>query len=345
MRTRRFSILLISVGVALMLVLPLVAGCAAEAPTKTYHWRMGSVRAPDEPGTVLYQDFANLVEERTNGRIKIDVYPSCQLGDWTEMFEMCMVGTMEIGITPAVESYDPRLGIDFAPYRFFTWDQARDAYKAGGWMMDILRGIYEDNNIKLVGYPLAGFTGVSLNECPDVLPPDPCGTKIRTVPISSWKAAWEALGYLPTAIPFAEVYTSIQTGVVEGQAGGGTSQLYHLVADIQGCWIQTNDWMDNDPLGINLDVWNSLDPSDQELLVDAADELLWGPDGYNYKVQELEATWLKKAEDEYGIESIILDEARLALCAKAVREAAWPAMEADLGSEIYNLMVRNCPGV
>jgi len=347
LRTKRLSMLFVCVFLAVALAMPLAAGCAKEPeePTDTYHWRMGQVRGPEEPGTKLYEDFAGMVEEGSNGRIKIDVYPACQLGDWTEMFEMCMVGTMEIGLTPAVDSYDARLGIDFAPYRFFTWDQAREAYQADGWMIKVLEPMYEDNNIKLLGYALEGFTGLSLNECPGVLPPEHSGIKIRTVPIASWEAAWEALGYVPTAIPYAEIYTSIQTGVVEGQAGGGTQQLYHLVADIQGCWLQTNDWMDNSPTGINLDLWNSLAPADQKLLMDTMDDLLWGPDGFNYRVEDLESVWLEKAEEEYGIQNMVIDEAQLALCAKAAREAAWPGLEPDLGPELYKLMVDNSPAV
>jgi hypothetical protein len=55
--------------------------------------------------------------------------------------------------------------------------------------------------------------------------------------------------------------------------------------------------------------------------------------------------WLQKAEDEYGIQNMVIDEAQLALCAKAAREAAWPQLEADLGPELYQLMVDNSPAV
>ena len=121
--------------------------------------------------------------------------------------------------------------------------------------------------------------------------------------------------------------------------------MYILVGDIQGCWLQTNDWMDNQPIGMNLDLWNSLTPEDQGILQDTVDEVLWSHGGFNEQQQELEAVWRQRAADDYGIESIILDEAQLNACAKAVREAVWPSLEADLGSDIYNLMVKNCAPV
>jgi len=308
-------------------------------------WRYGCVHPLGSPTAEMNERFAELVNERSDGRIDIECYGAAQLGDWTELFENVMVGTLDMGLTPAVDSYDPRFGIDWAPYRFFTWEQAREAYQPGGWIVSILENIYASNNIKLLGYGFRGFTGVSLNECPGVLPPEPTGIKIRTVPISSWKAAWETLGYLPVAIPFAEVYTSIQTGVVEGQAGGGAEQLYTLVGDIQGCWIQTNDWMDNQPIGINMDLWNTIEPEDQALLVDTMTEVMWADGGYNDETQELESVWLQKAQDDYGIEIIMLDEDRLAECAQKVRDAVWPSMESSIGSTVYEKMLAEAPSV
>lgn len=358
MRSKRFPILIISVCLALILALPLVAGCAKEAagpepgaPTPTGElpsygtWRFGSIMSTEQPLYKAEMDWVNRVEERSDGRIDIEIYPNSQLGDWVELFEVISTGMVDLGLTVAVESYDPRLGIDWVPYRYFTWDQAREAYEPGGWISDIVGGLLEDNNLKMLGYGSRGFCGVSLKECPDVLPPEPCGMKIRTPPISSWKKAWEVLGYLPVAIPMAEVYTSIQTGVVVGQAGGGTEQMYCVVGDIQGCWIQTNDWNDTFPLSMNLDLWNSIDPRDQKLLLDTMTEMLWEPGGYWDRVQADEDMWRQKALEDYGIKSIILDDAQLAKCAKAVREAVWPDLEADLGSVVYNKMVEWCPPV
>jgi len=308
-------------------------------------WRYGDIHPVDAPAAVMATDLADLLRERTDGRIDIEYYGNCQLGDWSEILEHVSVGTVDFGLTCANDAYDPRYGVDWAPYRFFTWEQAREAYQPGGWCTEILDRIYEDNNIKFLGYGFRGFTGVSLNECPGKLPPEPVGIKIRTPGITSWKAAWETMGYIPTAIPFSEVYTSIQTGVVEGQAGGGSEQMYIVVGDIQSCWIQTNDWMDNQPIGMNLDLWESMTPEDQGILMDTVTEVLWGPDGFNKQQEELEAVWRQKALDDYGIESIILTESELAECAKAVREAVWPSLEADFGTDIYEAMVANCAAI
>ncbi|MBN1857418.1 MAG: TRAP transporter substrate-binding protein DctP [Dehalococcoidia bacterium] len=305
-------------------------------------WRYADIHPVDAPAAVMAMGMADLLRDRTDGRIDIEYYPSCQLGDWSEVLENVEVGTVDMGITTANDAYDARFGIDWAPYRFFTWEQAADAFEPGGWCLEILEGIYESHNVKFLGYGLRGFTGVSLNEYPGKLPPAPTGIKIRTPPIASWKAAWETMGYVPTAIPFSEVYTSIQTGVVEGQAGGGSEQMYIVVGDIQGCWIQTNDWMDNQPIGMNLDLWNSLTAEDQGILMDTVNETLWGPDGFNKESEELEAVWRQKAKDDYGIESYILTEAELAECAKVVREKVWPSLEADFGTDIYNAMLANC---
>ena len=350
------SRLLFSVCLILALSISAIGGCApagggasdggsGDVVDGYGTWRYADIHPVDAPAAVMALKMAHMLRDRTDGRIDIEYYPSCQLGDWSEVLENVAVGTVDMGICSANDGYDVRFGIDWAPYRLFTWEQAWEAYEPGGWCLEILEGIYEDNNVKFLGYGFRGFTGVSLNECPDKLPPEPVGIKIRTPGIASWKGAWETMGYLPTAIPFSQVYTSIQTGVVEGQAGGGSEQMYILVGDIQGCWLQTNDWMDNQPIGMNLDLWNSLTPEDQGILQDTVDEILWSHGGFNEQQQELEAVWRQRAADDYGIESIILDEAQLNACAKAVREAVWPSLEVDLGPDIYNLMIKNCAPV
>ena len=353
MRGKEALKLLLGMCLILALSTSLIAGCAPSGGGSSDDgsgsgsdgygtWRYADIHPVDAPAAVMALEMADMLKDRTDGRIDIEYYPSCQLGDWSEVLENVSVGTVDMGVTSANDAYDPRYGVDWAPYRFFTWEQAWEAYEPGGWCLEILEGIYEEHNVKFLGYGFRGFTGVSLNDCPGKLPPEPVGIKIRTPGITSWKAAWETMGYIPTAIPFSEVYTSIQTGVVEGQAGGGSEQMYILVGDIQGCWLQTNDWMDNQPIGMNMDLWNSLSSEDQGILMDTVEEVVWGAGGFNEQQRELEEVWRQKALDDYGIESIILTESELAACAKAVREAVWPALEADLGTDIYEAMIANC---
>lgn len=350
------SRLLFSVCLTLVLSISAFGGCAPsgggsagggsdDGAAGYGTWRYADIHPMDAPAAVMGLEMIDMLRDRTDGRIDIEYFPSCQLGDWSEVLENVAVGTVDMGICSANDAYDVRFGIDWAPYRFFTWEQAWEAYEPGGWCLEILEDVYEENNVKFLGYGFRGFTGVSLNECPGKLPPEPVGIKIRTPGITSWKAAWETMGYVPTAIPFSEVYTSIQTGVVEGQAGGGSEQMYILVGDIQGCWVQTNDWMDNQPIGMNLDLWNSLSAEDQGILQDTVDEIFWGPGGFNEQQRDLEEVWRQKAADDYGIESIILNEAQLSACAKAVREAVWPSLETDLGPDLYAQMVNNCAPV
>lgn len=360
MKEKRLLMLIGTISLSLMLVIPFMVACAAPAPTPTPApaptptpgelptygtWRFGSVRPVEDPATIAHQAWVDMVEERSDGRIKIDIYPASQLGGWVEMYEMMATGVLDLACAIAVDPFDPRMAIDWAPYRFFTWEQAKEMYQPGGWLLEILTELHKQNNIHFFGYVFEGFTGVTLTEAPKVLPPEASGVKIRVPNVASWIKAWEALGFLPIAISRAEVYSALQTGVVKGMAGGGTPQLYEF-ADIQSYWIQTNDWMDCDSTGINLDLWNSLDPRDQKMLQDSFQEVYWAePNGYNLVFEQEEASWRDRAHEEYGVEIILLDDERLAMCAKAARELAWPAIEPQIGSRLYEIMVKNAAPV
>jgi len=266
LKEKRLLMLIGTISLSLMLVIPFMVACAAPAPTPTPApaptptpgelptygtWRFGSVRPVEDPATIAHQAWVDMVEERSDGRIKIDIYPASQLGGWVEMYEMMATGVLDLACAIAVDPFDPRMAIDWAPYRFFT----------------------------------------------------------------------------------------------KGMAGGGTPQLDEF-ADIQSYWIQTIDWMDCDSTGINLDLWNSLDPRDQKMLQDSFQEVYWAePNGYNLVFEQEEASWRDRAHEEYGVEIILLDDERLAMCAKAARELAWPAIEPQIGSRLYEIMVKNAAPV
>jgi len=222
MTRKRILMLIGCVCLAVMLAVPMVAGCAAPAPTPTPTptpatgemptygtWRLADNHPPEEPCGLLFQDLIAEWEKRSDGRIKIDYYPSMQLGGQEEVWDAMNIGTIEIGLAVPQERYDPRFAIAMAPYLFFTWEQFMEANKPGGWLTEILEPLYEGCNLHYLGYIAKGFAGVSLHEVPDILPPDQSDLKVRVLPNESWVKTWEALGYKPVFIVRPEFYTSV----------------------------------------------------------------------------------------------------------------------------------------
>ncbi len=91
-----------------------------------------------------------------------------------------------------------------------------------------------------------GLAGIALNKDPKSLgdPNVPKGIKIRAPGLKAFEVSAEVLGYIPTPIPFAETFTAIQTGVVDGESGGGPYQAWSTFRDVTKVWVQYNDYFE-----------------------------------------------------------------------------------------------------
>ncbi|HCR39063.1 MAG TPA: DctP protein, partial [Synergistaceae bacterium] len=92
-------------ALALVVVLVLAFGAAASAAPK-WTFKMGHPNPAGTPYDQSANKFAELVEQKTNGQVKINIFPNNQLGDWTETFELISRGVVEMGLQIANAQYD-----------------------------------------------------------------------------------------------------------------------------------------------------------------------------------------------------------------------------------------------
>ncbi|MFO7695066.1 MAG: amidohydrolase family protein, partial [Vicinamibacterales bacterium] len=114
-----------------------------------------------------------------------------------------------------------------------TWEEARRVYGPGGAVYEVMAELYAAQEITmLAAYPVY-FGGISLN-VPAVNPgsTEPNGIKVRVPAIKSFQLTGEALGYIPSPIPFSEAFTAVQTGVVDGVIGSGAEGYYASFRDV-----------------------------------------------------------------------------------------------------------------
>ncbi|WP_448807560.1 TRAP transporter substrate-binding protein DctP [Aminobacterium colombiense] len=305
----------------------------AEAAKPKYQWRMAQVHPVDSDFDIRAKEFARKVFERTDGQIKIDVFSGGVLGDWTETFEMLMRGTIELNVAQANSNFDPKLNLAYYfPYVVKDIEEAKEAYGPDGWAFDIIKDLWATHNIKALAVLPIGMSGVSLSKKPDNYA-DPTvnkGMKVRVMPIKPCEATYEALGYIPTPIPYAEAYSAIQTGIADGQMGGPPFQAWQF-KDVNKVWIQYNDYFESWWFSINMDVWNKLTPEEQEIIQQAANEeslIRWD------NVAKEDEEYRQKLHNEYDWEIVILTPEELENCAKVVRQKVWPKMEELVGKDI-----------
>lgn len=301
-------------------------------------WKIGHIRPA---GAVADQDvkaFAADLEKRTNGKIKLEIYPASQLGDYTVVQERVSIGDIEMQIAPVGTNLDKAFGLSNAPYLVENWEQAKDVYSSNGKLVQAMAEKLEKQNLKLLCvYPLY-FGGIALVKEPPS-PGDssvPKNIKIRVPTMKSFEKTADALGYLATPLPWAETFTSMQTRVVEGAIGAGAEGYYSNLKDVIKYYLPLNDHFEMWYLYINKEAWNKLSDAEKKALQDAAQAL---EESRFQKAEAEEQQYIEKLKAA-GIKVYSFTDAELAGFAKVIREKVWPEIKGDYGAELFDSITK-----
>lgn len=171
--------------------------------------------ANDCIGANLFKEY---IEEKSGGNITVTVYNNDQLagGDMTKGLELVMDGTVQIDIhsTSIVSRIDNKLMVSCLPWTFSDYQACEDAFfgKGGEYVASVLAG----HGLTYLGALHNGFKCMTSNKCQITCPDDLVGQKIRTPGGDLWNGFWGALGASPQAMSWAEVYTAMQQGTIDG---------------------------------------------------------------------------------------------------------------------------------
>ena len=180
--------------------------------------KIGHVLDTKAPYHVGAEHFAKRLRELSGGRIDAQVYPSSQLGNEREMVEAIQFGTVEsAGITTAIVSRFVR-ELDIFNLPFLFRDFAHVYKVLDSPFGEELNQAALKKGLRILGLWVGGTRSVYARKPISDLATLK-GLKIRTMETPLLLATWKAMGTIPTPIPFSEVYTSIQQGVVDGGEG------------------------------------------------------------------------------------------------------------------------------
>lgn len=209
---RRFITCCIAL-IGLTIALPLQAASAPQ-----YTWRMAIEEVPDSVQDVYAQELAKRLKEKSNGAIKLDVFPIGQLGTALDIFEMVQNGAIEFAtLSPGnTGGFVPENQI-FSMQFFFSDDMnVNKTLLATSKALDILRDEYLKKDIKVLTFWPEGYQNWTSNRKLEK-PEDFSGLKIRVMPSPMLVAGYEAYGATPTPMPYMEVYSGLQLKMIDAQ--------------------------------------------------------------------------------------------------------------------------------
>ncbi|BAK77832.1 TRAP dicarboxylate transporter, DctP subunit [Pseudogulbenkiania sp. NH8B] len=178
--------------------------------------KFSHVVAQDTPKGKAAEYFKKLAEERTKGKVSVQVYPNSQLYKDKEELEALQLGAVQM-LAPSLAKFGPMGVKEFEafdlPYLFDNYDEVHKITQ--GAIGQQLFGKLESKGIKGLAYWDNGFKNFSSNK-PIRTPADLKGTKIRIQGSKVLEEEMRTLGALPQVMAFSEVYQALQTGVVDG---------------------------------------------------------------------------------------------------------------------------------
>jgi len=227
---------------------------------------------PTHPVHKGMEFMAKRLAEKSNGQLTIDIYPSGQLGSEQQCVELLQIGSLAITKVSAavMEGFTPKFKALGLPYIFRSSEHSFRVFD-GDIGKELLLGT-EEFWIRGLCFYDAGFRSFYTIDKPINSPEDLEGLKIRVMKSQTAMEMVRALGGSPTPISWGELYTALQSGVVDGAENNPPS--LHTSHHYEVCKEYSLDEHTcvPDVLIISTKVWNTLTPQEQKWLQEAANE-------------------------------------------------------------------------
>lgn len=263
--------LLKSVVLVFILVI-FLSHLACRSDQKVTVIKLGHGLDPSHPVHLAMEFLAQRVAEKSGGRMRIDVYPSEQLGSERECLELLQIGSLAMTKVSCsvIEGFVPEMSVLSLPYLFR--DEAHRFRVLQGEIGRALLLAGERYWLRGLCYYDAGTRSFYTVDRPVLSPDDLAGLKIRTQESPTSMRMVQALGGSATPIAWGELYSALQQGVVDGAENNPPS--FHLSRHYEVCKFYSLDEHTGVPdvLVISTKIWEDLSPEFQRLLQDAADE-------------------------------------------------------------------------
>ena len=253
-----------------LLATTLLGGLAAQAETRVL--RLGHPEAPTHPHQVAAEKFKELVEAGSNGALTVEIYGQNQLGGQKEIVQGLRTGSLELGIASAgfLASNFPRTQLLDLPFLFSNPDVA--AKLLDGEIGAALNADLEAAGIKGLGWGWGGYRNLETVSTPVRTPADLAGLRIRIQDSPLFASMFKAADAIPVPVAWAETYTALQQGLIDGLEVPLVSIHANKMYEVTKYVSLTQHSYNSQPIMMSLQVFQSLTPEQQALVLDAGQQ-------------------------------------------------------------------------
>jgi len=308
---------------------------AKEAEQTSVTWKLATIRPEGTRTDVSARKFADDVNSITDGRIKIEIYPNSELGDYSVVQERISIGDIEMQLASVGQTVDKTLGVQTAPYIVSNWEEAKTLYNTEDGIIGTYVGErLEKQGIKLLAVYPQYFGAVALAKEPkDPFNPDGMkDLKIRVPATNAWNELGKGLGFMTTPLPASEIFTSLQTGVIDGAIGAGSESYYTQYKELVKYVMPIKYHFECHWLYMNKEKWDNLSADDQKNIMEIAKKL----EASAFEQAESEESKYDELFKAEGTTVYEFTDEQISAYADKIRNQVWPKIEADYGKEIFD---------
>ncbi len=254
----------------LVVTVALIAGFAVAV--QAAEWKGWNIHVAGYPNTIALDKFAELLSQKSGGKMKLKMYHSGTLGSQPDAIEQVRLGGLEVAnfslgpLGPVV----PEANVVSLPFIFKDPDHAFRVLEGKAGDM-INEGMAKKGLISLAWYD-GGARSFYNSKKPIKTPADVTGMKIRVMNNDLYSGMISALGGNPSPMAFSEVYQSLKTGVVDGAENNWPSYESTGHYEVAKYYSLSQHLIIPETLCINAAVWNKLSADEQKILKEAAQE-------------------------------------------------------------------------
>ena len=236
--------------------------------------KIGYSTGVDDPRGIAIDSFCKAVSEKTNGDILFDIHPSGELGSDSQLINGMIEGNVDMTVSSAANYalYATKIGISALPFLFENFESAWEFIDSSE--MRSLNAELEIYNIHVLAYFDNGFRCVTSSEStgPINTVEDMKGLNIRTPENQIVMETMSELGANPRSFPFAELKQALEKGTFDAQENPIPVIYNSGLYEVQKYLSVTNHSYDAMPFTIRQDIWNTLSPEYQQILITEAQQ-------------------------------------------------------------------------
>ncbi|MGM0986983.1 MAG: TRAP transporter substrate-binding protein [Pseudomonadota bacterium] len=285
------------------LLLPMAVSAATlalsgQAMAETWKMALG-----DAAGGTQYElgtTFADLVEQKTEGEVTIDLFPNGQLGSEQDTVNNASMGLLDLSVLAInnITPFSPTVGVMTLPYVIQGPEDAKTLTQ-GDIGEELTQNTIRDAGVRILGWAYSGCRRLTNSVRPVASPEDLDGLNIRVPKNEIMISAYQSWGVNPNPLAWSETFTALQQGVVDGQDNPyitiDAMKFYEVQDHVtDSCYVFSLE-----PLIISEGKFQSLSPEMQELVLEAGQEAT--SHSYDFLLESEEAI-KKRLVEEHGME-------------------------------------------